>query len=220
MKPFARHLFALASLVAAALLITPASAHAQSPDAARQKEVVSQLLKRNAARIQHQLNYINRQDFFNNLFQRIRPGNPGREAALCNLLTNIVERFNGVLNPAKFKLISALAQLEQAIEHLANQATPGSPLAAFVKQAQQTFAEQLQEANIIIQRPPATPECPSQLMAAGFPGLTRTSNGTVRAETHTISRTVRPERTPEQYRDQLREELRERLREQRARRRN
>jgi hypothetical protein len=196
----------LAAFAGVALLVAAPTARAQSPSPASQARFVQMLLNRNAAAIQHQFNAINRQNALvaqqQNLANLV-PANMAQARQICNALErigNAIFHLNQQLEPGKFRIIGFLNQTGQILQQLSTQIPPGSKFFPLLQQAEQTFAQQVQEGQTIINRPPATPFVPSiacdllgitpEQMAMGMRGMRGIMGGTMttRHTAHVTSR--------------------------------
>ncbi len=166
----------LAVFAGGSLLVASPQARAQSPNPAGQARFVQMLLNRNARAIQHQFNYIHRQDVLigrQQFLASLVPANPAQARAILNQLQRIgfgILQLNNLLEPGKFRIISFINQTATALAQLNQVVPPNSRFAQLLDRANQTFAEQVQEAQQIVNRAPATPFVPS--VAANVLGVT------------------------------------------------
>jgi hypothetical protein len=152
----------------AALLFTSAPGRANAC-ADAQCRYVKMLLHRNQLAIQHQLKYINAQDQWIAKQKALAaevPTTP-QEAARINRQIKaagiVIQKFNQLLEPAKLKLVAFMVQTNNAIIKLKELAPPGSAYEWCVTSSEETFKKQLEQAQNIINRPPATPFVPSSV---------------------------------------------------------
>lgn len=132
----------------------PGTALAQSAGQVRQQErLVNVLLAQNQLRINHEDNAIAQQ---NVLLSELPGASPARQARLIAR----IDVLNNNLASAEGRLESGLDQTATALGNLATE-TPSNPfvasgLAAYLQRADLIFSTELQEAEAIINRPPAT----------------------------------------------------------------
>jgi len=148
----------LVLLVGGVLAGAPRPALAQRSGETRfilqQERLVTVLLGVNQRTINHQENAIAKQDRLLAAFPNATPAQQVRLARQINQL-------NVALQAAKGRLISSLVRTEDRLDFLHGQ-NPSNPalaaqLQAFLGRADSIFANQLAEAEVIINRPPATP---------------------------------------------------------------
>lgn len=147
----------LALLVGGVLAGAPRPALAQRGETRfilQQERLVTVLLGVNQRTINHQERAIAKQDRLLAAFPNATPAQQARLARQINQL-------NVALQAAKGRLISSLVRTEDRLDllHAQNPSNPAlaAQLQAFLGRADSIFANQLTEAEAIINRPPATP---------------------------------------------------------------
>ena len=187
----------LAVALGSVALAAPQGAFAQGAGQIRQEErLVNVLLGQNQFRINHQENAIALQ---NALLARL----PGGSAAETERLCNAINRLNANLTAAKPRLINGLNRTESALATLES-AQPTNPVIAsqlelFLQRANGIFSAELQQADFIINRPPATPvNCAMPPFGRGMSGMSNMSGmeahvsqaGFTRSAAHHVQREV------------------------------
>lgn len=150
------------------------------------------LLHRNALAIRHQLRYIAAQDSViarGTALKSIEPTTQHQVDVINRQLRQInavILRYNMLLQPAKLKLIMFMTQTAAAIDKLGKLAPSGSSYNQCYQDSLNTFKDQIEQAQEIINRPPATPFLPSSL-SPGFAAAPAVAGG---VRPHRIIRTI------------------------------